>query len=127
MILNNKESFYSMFYILDEVYQNENSDDLGAILGIMNPELLVDYEIVDSAIYDDWEEFIKNKLVNGNNLINLVEKFINEYANDFGFDISRSMKILKTNIKQEKILQCIQSCLLYTYPSPRDVEESRCE
>lgn len=52
--------------------------------------------------------FIKNKLVNGNNLINLVEKFINEYANDFGFDISRSMKILKTNIKQEKILQCIQ-------------------
>ena len=82
MILNNKESFYSMFYILDEVYQNENSDD--------------------------WEEFIKNKLVNGNNLINLVEKFINEYANDFGFDISRSMKILKTNIKQEKILQCIQ-------------------
>ena len=100
MILNNKESFYSMFYILDEVYQNENSDDLGAIL--------VDYEIVDSAIYDDWEEFIKNKLVNGNNLINLVEKFINEYANDFGFDISRSMKILKTNIKQEKILQCIQ-------------------
>ena len=108
MILNHKESFYSMFYILDEVYQNENSDDLGAILGIMNPELLVDYEIVDSAIYDDWEEFIKNKLVNGNNLINLVEKFINEYANDFGFDISRSMKILKTNIKQEKILQCIQ-------------------
>lgn len=44
---------------------------------------LVDYEIVDSAIYDDWEEFINNKLVNCNNLINLVEKFINEYANDF--------------------------------------------
>lgn len=108
MILNHKESFYSMFYILDEVYQNENSDDLGAILGIMNPELLVDYEIVDSAIYDDWKEFIRNKLVKSNNLINLVEEFITKYASDFGFDVSRSMKILKTNIDQEKILQCIQ-------------------
>ena len=108
MILNHKESFYSMFYILDEVYQNENSDDLGAILGIMNPELLVDYEIVDSAIYDDWKEFIRNKLVKSNNLINLVEEFITKYASDFGFDISRSMKILKNDMNQENILQCIQ-------------------
>lgn len=108
MILNNEESFYSMFYILDEVYQNENSDDLGAILGIMNPELLVDYEVIDSAIFDDWKEFIRDKSVNGNNLINFVEKFITKYANDFGFDISRSMKILKSNKGQEKIPQCIR-------------------
>lgn len=69
MILNNKESFYSMFYILDEVYQNENSDDLGAILGIMNSRAFSWLWDCGSAIYDDWEEFIKNKLVNGNNLI----------------------------------------------------------
>ena len=54
MILNHKESFYSMFYILDEVS------------------------------------------------INFVERFITNYASDFGFDISRSMKVLKMNTDQEK-------------------------
>lgn len=117
MSLKKEESFYAMFYILDNVYNYESRDDLGAILGVINPELTKDCTPADIAVYYDWKDFILDKSINKKNIINYIEKFLTWYSETYGLDFNLSLNVLADKIEEPIVEECIEkatySCKKY--------------
>ena len=56
MNLTEKQEYLAMFYYLERLYDETNSDELGGLLGSMI--LLEDGRPSDPAVWSDWEEAI---------------------------------------------------------------------
>lgn len=111
MNLKKEESFYAMFYILDYIYTCESRDDLGAILGAINPELTNDYTPADIAVYYDWRDFILDKSMNKKNIVNYIEKFIIWYSKTYGLDFDLTLNILMGGIEDSIVEECLKKAI----------------
>lgn len=54
------QSFYAMFYLLDNYYDQKKIDDLGAMLGSMSPDLFDGDMPADIAIWHKWLAIVKD-------------------------------------------------------------------
>lgn len=54
-----KQSYNTLFSILDKYYDETKNNSLGALLGSMNPELFCDSNSADPAVFEDFCECIK--------------------------------------------------------------------
>ena len=59
--LSKQEAYDAMFCFLRNIYERNESDDLGALLGSMI--VLEEGETADPAVWQDWEEAI-DKILN---------------------------------------------------------------
>jgi hypothetical protein len=73
------------------------NDDLGLLLGTMDPDMLTDGTPVDSAVLDDWNSVFKRVPSTDTELIEMIDSFLEYYEKNEGFDFPLARKILKQN------------------------------
>jgi len=99
-----KKGFLAMFYFLEEMYFNDTSQgDLGALLGDLNPNLFSDGMSADIAAWRDWEGIFAqvntNTFLNSQEVYQAVEKFLEMYQSQYGFNITRIIEEIKNSNK----------------------------
>ena len=89
------QSFYAMFYLLDNYYDQKKIDDLGAMLGSMSPDLFDGDMPADIAIWHEWLAIVKEVAQSDMEVDCLDDKlayesmlaFLNYYNREFGVNI----------------------------------------
>ena len=66
------KSFLAAFYLLDQCYWIEQTDPLGMLLGMMNPEIWEDGHPADLVLYEDWRDRAGKKEITEENLLEAV-------------------------------------------------------
>lgn len=110
------ENYISMFLFLDKVYEeNKHIDDLGGLLGSMDPFLFTDNTPADSALLKDWLDITGGERTNisfeegFNNMISFIEREQKNFSIDLK-DIINNLKVVKSNPQWETwIMICKKS------------------
>lgn len=101
-----KEAYDAMFYFLDKYYDTKMIDDLGAMLGSMNPSLFCDDMPADMALWNKWVEISTNEMENegldSNKAFQAMVTFLNYYNEEFGARIEEVIEDLVVNIIDNK-------------------------
>ena len=116
--------FLVCFYILDYCFFSNReemikNDDLGLLLGTMDPEMLTDGTPVDPAVLDDWNSFFKQVPSNDHEFIEVIDSFLDHYEKNEGFDFPYARKVLKqsetlTYVKTAKE-KAFETCKKHNY------------
>jgi len=61
MKLNNSDTYSCMFSLLDSYWEQTQLEDLGGLLGSMNPNLLVDGVPIDDKLIFDWNNIVSGE------------------------------------------------------------------
>lgn len=88
--------FLTCFYILDHCYFINFEDDLGGILGIMSPDMLVDGMPIDKAVLEDWNDVCSDYPSSDTEFINKVDEFLKFYVDNFGFNFEKTRELIKS-------------------------------
>lgn len=88
--------FLTCFYILDHCYFINFEDDLGGILGIMSPDLLVDGKPIDTAVFKYWNDVCPDNPSSDTEFIKKVDDFLEFYEKAFGFNFKKTRELIKT-------------------------------
>lgn len=54
-------NYVSMFFYLDKYWERTKLDDLGGLLGSMDPNLMIDRKPMDTSLLKDWIEIVGDK------------------------------------------------------------------
>ena len=116
--------FLICFYVLDYCFFSNRelmmkNDDLGLLLGTMDPNMLTDGTPVDPAVLDDWNSIFKSVPSSDHEFIDLIDSFLEYYEKNEGFDFPFARKILKQNevlnyVKTAKE-KALETCKKYNY------------
>ena len=116
--------FLVCFYILDYCFFSNReemikNDDLGLLLGTMDPEMLTDGTPVDPAVLYDWNSFFKQVPSNDHEFIEVIDSFLDHYEKNEGFDFPYARKVLKQSetldyVKTAKE-KAFETCKKYNY------------
>ncbi len=71
------------------------SDDLGLLLGTMDPNMLTDGTPVDRAVLEDWNSLFKTIPTTDAEFIEVIDVFLSYYEKNHGFEFPLSRKVLK--------------------------------
>lgn len=93
--MKSMQSFLMFFFILDQCYDQCKENDLGGLLGSISPELWEDGKPMDLAIYNDWKDKNDVRLLNSQNIVSAAYQFLECYQKKFGFDFTKTLKLLK--------------------------------
>ena len=102
------KSFLAAFYLLDQCYWIEQTDPLGMLLGMMNPERWEDGHPADLVLYEDWRDRAGKKEITEENLLEAVISYVEYYGKYLDFNFSQTLKILRTQIGPPQICLAIQ-------------------
>lgn len=107
MELNLKQGYLAMFNILEQYYDSTKNEELGELLGSMNPALFVDSQSADSAMYFDWENIVDKvtikKSMTSLEAFQAMILFLKFYQKEFGFKLGWILEELeKKSVFQEK-------------------------
>lgn len=102
------DSFLVFFNILEQCYVLCHENDLGGFLGVISPELWTDGKPMDMIVYHDWQVQNANIKIAGKNFIEKSYSFLESYEMQFGYDFSKTKKILKQDITNEMIHNAIK-------------------
>ena len=89
------QSFYAMFYLLDNYYDQKKIDDLGAMLRSMSPDLFDGDMPADIAIWHEWLAIVK-EVAQSDMEVDCLDDilayesmlaFLNYYNREFGVNI----------------------------------------
>ena len=95
MCLNLKESYYTMYVILDHIWPNiQNKDDIGFFLGVISPVLWRECEPIDPAIYNDWCNIIEDNIEDAS-LLTAIIHFLGWYQQQYGFSFAYTIAELE--------------------------------
>ena len=105
-----------MFIFLDEYYNRKKTDDLGALLGIITPNLCEDKLPADKASFNQWTACLKGiiartadcDLLSVKESYNVMISFLRYYENEFGFDFKEVLNDLKTDSMKKEWIHCIK-------------------
>lgn len=100
-----KEAYYAMFYLLDKYYDEKQNDDLGAILGSMNPTIFSDDMPADAALWSEWIAIVKkivsceraDECLDTNQAFQAMVAFLSYYKKEFGVRIEEVIEDLTSN------------------------------
>ena len=98
-ILSIKQSYLVMFHLLDKIWEKSKIDDLGGLLGSLNPYLFNNGESADPAAYEDWNNII-GKLhlsppFSEREVLIITYEFLNQYVKDYGFNIDSVLEKIR--------------------------------
>ena len=93
------------FYVLDYCFWAhtdrcgmKHKDDLGALLGIMNPDMLLDGRPIDEAVLGYWNDVFQNVPNSDSEWIDTIDLFLDYYEKRFGFDFPLARPLLKEDL-----------------------------
>ena len=116
--------FLICFYILDYCFFSNRemlmqNDDLGLLLGTMDPKMLTDGTPVDPAVLDDWNSIFKQAPSSDQEFIEVIDDFLGYYEKNEGFDFPFARKILKQketlNYVKTAKEKAFETCRKYNY------------
>ena len=116
--------FLVCFYILDYCFfsnreQMMQVDDLGLLLGTMDPNMLTDGTPVDRAVLEDWNSLFKSIPNTDTELIEVIDAFLDYYEKNEGFNFPLSRNVLKQDavLKYAKTAKekARETCELHNY------------
>lgn len=84
--MKDMESLLMMYFILDQCYWKDQEDMMGAFLGEISPDLLVNGRPADEAVFDDWKKSvpISIKDLTSENILQYIYSFLEDYQKEFG-------------------------------------------
>ena len=84
--MKDMESLLMMYFILDQCYWKDQEDMMGAFLGEISPDLLVNGRPADEAVFDDWKKSvpIPIKDLTSENILQYIYSFLEDYQKEFG-------------------------------------------
>ena len=100
-----KQAFNAMFYLLDNYYDEKKVDDLGAMLGSMNPHLFDGDMPADVATWHEWITIVKKvvsyevegECLDDSRAFQAMLDFLNYYHREFGLSIEEVIEDLASN------------------------------
>lgn len=101
------QSFLMFFYILDQCYDECQENDLGGLLGSISPELWEDGRPMDKSVYNDWKDRNDIEFLNSHNIVNAADCFLEYYQTKFGFDFSKTIRLLRNTVNNGMIAKAI--------------------
>lgn len=89
------KEFWLLFLLLDRCYTHCREDDLGGLLGALNPQIWADGLPADRADLADWEDPHHDNDLRRDAFIKRVIAFLQDFGRRYGFDFSRTIVFLK--------------------------------
>ena len=87
-----EQSYKYVFKILDDYYDRTHNDELGAMLGGLNPNLFQDQMSADPAAWDDWIDAVRkvtqNEYITEEEARTAMLVLMKGYNDHHGFDLS---------------------------------------
>lgn len=87
-----EQAFSYIFNILDDYYKKTLNDELGIILGGLDPNLFVDLKTADPAAWHDWIRTVKKITTNENitkeEALKAMILLLKQYNDNEGFDLA---------------------------------------
>ena len=97
--MKDMESLLMMYFILDQCYWKDQEDMMGAFLGEISPDLLVNGRPADEAVFDDWKKSvpISIKDLTSENILQYIYSFLedNQKESRSGRPFEKRLKRLK--------------------------------
>lgn len=90
------KEFWLLFLFLEYCYTHCQEDDLGALLGALNPGIFADGIPADRADLAEWEDTHRDGDLCRDAFINRVISFLQDFGRRYGFDFSRTIVLLET-------------------------------
>lgn len=94
--------FLICFYVLDYCFFENRinmmkEDDLGVLLGEMDPNMTEDGMPIDRAVLDDWNYIVQISIEPSNDteFITLIDNFLKFYEENEGFSFPLARKVIK--------------------------------
>lgn len=97
------DSFLVFFYILEQCYILCHEDDLGGFLGAISPEIWEDGKPIDIAVYNDWQNQNAPMETEIESVPKQIYEFLDRYETNFGYDFSKTKKILTSSITKDML------------------------
>lgn len=98
------DSFWFLFTILDDCYFKCYEDDLGGLLGELDPYLWADCKPMDPATVQDWETVCRDMGFCEENAVACVIRFLESYEEMFGFSFAKAKAELQT-LKPDEVAE----------------------
>ena len=100
-----KEAYIYMLRVLETYWEKTHNDELGSLLGELNPFLFRDERPADPAAWDDWMNAVR-EITSENNLtkeqmLKAMILLLEEYNNYQGFDMVDVIEDLKNQYNIE--------------------------
>lgn len=89
------KEFWLLFLLLDRCYTHCREDDLGGLLGALNPRIWADGLPADRADLADWEDTHHDDDLRRDAFIKRVIAFLQDFGRRYGFDFSRTIVCLE--------------------------------
>ena len=124
MSITSDQAFAAMYFLLGEYFKKcKQIDDLGALLGTIDPFLWEEGTPIDPGTIYDWNNCVKktsdkytvNYLFSEEESYNIVIAYLKFYVTNYGFNFKDIIFDLTNNtIWKEKWPQCIEKALSTT-------------
>ena len=95
------KEFWLLFLLLDRCYTHCQEDDLGGLLGALNPGIFADGLPADKADLAEWEDTHCDDDLRRDAFINRIIAFLQDFGRRYGFDFSRTIVLLETVDEKE--------------------------
>ena len=94
--------FLICFYVLDHCFWSHtdrygmmHTDDLGVLLGEMDPDLMSDGRPIDEAVLEDWNRIFDHVPESDSDWIDIIDNFLDYYEKNDGFNFPLARPLLK--------------------------------
>lgn len=89
------KEFWLLFLLLDRCYTHCQEDDLGGLIGALNPGIFADGLPADRADLSEWEDTHRDDDLRREVFINRIIGFLQDFGWRYGFDFSRTIAWLE--------------------------------
>lgn len=97
--------FLVCFYVLDHCFWSHtdrygmmHTDDLGVLLGEMDPDMMEDGMPIDMAVLEQWRKMLRHKPESDAEWISIIDEFLDYYEKNDGFDFPLSRPLLRGDL-----------------------------
>lgn len=101
MILSIEQAYLAIFYFLDRCWEEIKTDDLGCLLGAINPYLFKDCKTADSAYWEDWLAAVikvtTSKNLSSDEAFEAMIFFLEGQMGQFDFDLKPVIDLVQSN------------------------------
>ncbi len=92
--LNCKQGYFAMFWFLSKYNESTKLDDLGSMLGSMDPFLFSGGMPIDITMYDSWVEIFDDRSNTIEDRFGFMIKYVEVQEKEFVYDFESLLKFL---------------------------------
>jgi hypothetical protein len=97
--MNKYIAYLTMVRFLGKLYQEKKYNDLGSVLGDMDPLIWLNIKPIDSSLISEWKRITEFKDLKDDEILFSIIQFIKYLENEFKYNFSKLIKRIKTRNK----------------------------